>query len=408
MKKKALVLAGGIPQIELIEELKRRQYFVILIDYTFCPVAEKFADKFYRESTLDVASVRSIVEHEKIDMIITCCTDQALATVSLLAEEFGLPCYIGAEIGKNVTNKQYMKKKFIDNDIPTASYKIVMDENIELGKMKFPIVVKPVDCNSSKGVKKVEDEETLRSAISAAILYSRTGTAIVEQYILGKEISVDGFVTNGIFKILCVSESEKVKDEHKFVIYKGKYPAEISLDIYNKICYIGQKIAAAFELKNSPMLIQLLVSDAELYVLEFSARTGGCIKYRMIDRACGVDVIKKTVDLFENKNVVIEPVRKNRYIVDEFVYCKNGVFDHVEGLDFCLEKGWIKEFYILKTSGEQFSGVNSSGDRIAAMVYDNDSYEEYRCCHNNVIQNISVKDVDGTDIMRHDLLPYIS
>ena len=89
--KKALVLAGGLPQIELIKELQQRGYYVILADYYENPIARDYADRFYQKSTLDIEAMRTIATTEKVDMIITCCTDQALAVVSKLAEELDLP-----------------------------------------------------------------------------------------------------------------------------------------------------------------------------------------------------------------------------------------------------------------------------------------------------------------------------
>ena len=94
-RKAALVLAGGLPQIRLIKELQNRSYYVILADYTEHPIAEPFADKFYRESTLDVEAIRKIAVKEQVEMIITCCTDQALETAARLSGELDLPCYIG-------------------------------------------------------------------------------------------------------------------------------------------------------------------------------------------------------------------------------------------------------------------------------------------------------------------------
>ena len=114
---KALVLAGGFPQIALIEELKRRGIFTLLADYYENPVAKPFADKFYRASTLDVDAIRGIAVSEKVDFIITACTDQALLTVARVSEELGLPCYIDYKTALNVTNKQYMKKVFQDRGI---------------------------------------------------------------------------------------------------------------------------------------------------------------------------------------------------------------------------------------------------------------------------------------------------
>lgn len=401
---KALVLAGGVPQIELIKRLKKRGYYIILADYTEHPVAEEYADMFYRESTLDIDKIEHIASVEQVDLIITCCTDQALNTVALVSEKLGLPCYVSKKIGLDVTNKQYMKKKFVDNDISTARFQII-DKYCGCTNFEYPIVVKPVDCNSSKGVIKVFNDRELDEAVRNALKYSRTSRVVIEEYIEGEEISVDLFVQSKVAKILCISVSEKIKDEHKFVIYKGRYPANVSSVVYKQIEIISQKIVEAFDLVNCPMNMQIIVKNEKVYVVEFSARTGGCIKHRLIELASGVDIIDATIDLFENTIPEINPTISDKYIVDEFIYCNKGLYDHMEGLEDCIKEGLLKESYILKTKGSKFDAVNSSGDRIAAIVYVADTYEEYVSQHNKVIERIKVIDVDGNDIMRHDLLP---
>lgn len=401
---KALILAGGDPQIRLIEELKRRGYYTILADYTEHPVAEMYADKFYRESTLDIEKMREIAISEKVDIVITCCTDQALNTVSVISEELNLPCYINEKTGLAVTNKQYMKHIFVENGIPTAPFQIVQQPE-QCSLRVFPMVVKPVDCNSSKGVTKVFNEDELYRAVSDAVGFSRTGNAVVESFIEGKEISVDIFVLNGKAHVLCTSFSDKIQDKHKFVIYKGQYPANISTLVLKKIEEAAQKIVDAFKLVNCPMLMQVLVKDDDIFVVEFSARTGGCVKYRMIELASGVDVIRATVDLIDGKTPDIHVQMSDNYIVDEFVYCTKGEFDHLSGTEECVAEGLLKEVHLLKTKGAQFEAVNSSGDRIAAIIYQADSYDDYVQKHNAVIKRIKVIDKDGNDIMRHDLLP---
>ena len=109
---KALVLAGGFPQIALINEIKSRGIEVVLADYYAEPVAKKYADIFYQVSTLDVDGIREVAKKEKADFLITACTDQALLTVARVSEELGLPCYIDYKTALNVTNKAYMKEVF--------------------------------------------------------------------------------------------------------------------------------------------------------------------------------------------------------------------------------------------------------------------------------------------------------
>ena len=402
--KKALVLAGGLPQTELINQLKSRGYYTILIDYSESPMAEPFADKFYRESTLDIQTVMDIARKESVDIIITCCTDQALATVALVAEKLGLPCYINEKTGWAVTDKEYMKNIFSDNGIPTAPYIISNRVPLQID-LKYPLVVKPVDCNSSKGVAKVGDSESLKKAVEEAVSYSREKKVVIEEYIEGKEISVDAFCIDGTVTILSTSYSEKIKDSQGFVIWKGFYPAITDESKLSEIQRIASKIVEAFKLNDCPLLIQMLDSDRGLNVIEFSARTGGCLKYRMIFHASKVDIVEATIDLFEKKKPSLNPEKNNGYISDEFIYCSDGVFDHIENADLCLENGWASEIYALKKKGDQVGSIKSSGDRAVALLIEASSYDEYLRKHNKVAEKIKVYDEEGRDIMRHDLFP---
>ncbi|MBR5270819.1 MAG: ATP-grasp domain-containing protein, partial [Clostridia bacterium] len=273
---KALVLAGGFPQIALIKELKSREITVILADYFSDPIAKKYADKFYQISTLDVDAIRKLAQDEKVDFLITACTDQALLTVAKVSEDLGLPCYIDYDTALNVTNKSYMKKVFDEFDISTAKHVVMSELDINsVSKLKYPLIVKPVDCNSSKGVKKVENYDELKEAFDYAVKISRTDTAIVEEFIQGTELSADIYVEDGKVHILSVSKLDKIGDKNKFVIFRGWYNPVESEPVMEHIKETAQQIADAFNLKNTPMLIQMISDGQKVYVLEFSARTGG-------------------------------------------------------------------------------------------------------------------------------------
>ncbi len=408
--KKALVLAGGVPQIELIKNLKNRGYYTILLDYTEHPCAEPYADKFYRLSTLDIDAVRSTAENENVDVILTVCTDQALNTVATVSEQLNLPCYITAQTGKNVTNKKYMKTVFAENDIPTANFAILEENDYKVPEeLKFPLIVKPVDCNSSKGVAKVNNAQELHSALGNAFKYSRTHNAIVEEFIMGKELSVDAYVSDGEAKILCVSESDKAKIDGKFIIYRSVVPAGIEEEAYKAIGIIANKIAKAFGLNNCPMLIQMLYSNNSLYVIEFSARTGGGLKYRLIKQNSGIDIIDCTVNATLGEKNNITPKYSNKYITNEFIYTAGGVYDRVSGFDELVNAGVLQSYFVFKTKGTEFSSeINSSGDRIAGFTIIADTYDEYLEKYGKTVKTIKVLNSEGADMMRHDISEPIS
>ena len=409
---KTLVLAGGFPQIALIRELKSRGIVVILADYNSEPVAKPYADKYYQISTLDVDAIRSVAVQEKVDFLITACTDQALCTVAKVSEELGLPCYIDYRTALNVTNKQYMKQVFSEHGIPTARHVVAGRLDRELvSSFRFPLVVKPVDCNSSKGVRRCDDYSELASFFEEAVAYSRTNTAVIEEFIEGLEISVDVYVEDGVAHVLCISNSDKIAEKDKFVISRAIWPAPVPSAVESRIAEIAQRIADAFEIRNAPMLIQFLIDGENVSVVEFSARTGGGVKYLLIQRTCGFDVIKAVVDLtlgelpHVGSSGSFEAFEAApRFMVNDFIYCKPGVFDHLEGFEELKSDGFLLDYYLFKPNGTEFEGVRGSGDRLAGYTISGDAPEELISKHNVVRKRIKAISKRGSDMIRHDLL----
>ena len=403
---KALVLCGGIPQIALIKDLKSRGITTILADMNDKVVAREYADKFYKVSVLDVEAIKQVAIDEKVDYIITVCADQVLQVVAQIAEELGLPWYIDYETAENVSKKSYMKKIFCENGVPTTKY-VILDRFDEgaISHLRYPMIVKPVDAYSSRGVCKVHNLDELHSALEKAIEISRTKTAIVEEFFEGDEISVDVYVEEGKAHVLCLTNIYKIGEDGKFIINRSRIPADVSAEITEKIADTVQKIATAFGLKNTPMLVQLISDGKNISVIEFCARTGGGIKFQMIKRVSGFDVVKAVVDLTVGEKPHVGEIGKlDNMIVNEFVYTYPGELKSVEGFEELLSEGIIATYSVFKSPGTKFTGINSSGDRVAFYSIEADTPEELKRKHTIANDRIRAISTEGKDIIRHDLI----
>ncbi len=404
---KAFVIAGGVPQIELIKQLKSRGITTVLADGSPNAVARPYADIFYNVNIFDIEAIKDIAVTEKVDFLLTVCADQVLLVVAEVSELLGLPCYIDYKTAQDVSDKIRMKRIFKEAGIPTTDY--VESKQLDLdvvSTLRYPLVVKPVDAYSSRGVRKAENLEELKRYYEEARQISRSGGVIVEEFFSGDEISVDAFVVNGKAHILAVTNSEKIRYEDRFVIFRGRYPVAAPEAVLQQIEEIAQKIADAFGLVNAPLLIQLLNNEERVSVLEFCARTGGNMKWLLIKYSCGVDVITATIDI----TLGMEPDLRlkdmgHKIVVNDFIYCQPGIFDHFEGFDKMEEQGLINEFHPVRIKGTEMHGANSSSDRIAGMNIVADSVEEFNRKERTILENVKVVDINGRDIMRRDLLP---
>ena len=405
---KILVLAGGFDQIALINELKNRNHDVILADYFPNPPAKKYAHKHYQVSTLDEDAIFNLAKKENVDLLTTACTDQALLTVAKVSEKLNLPCYISYETALNVTNKEYMKKVFYDNSIPTSKYFIIKSindlENI-FSQMSFPAVVKPCDCNSSKGVIKVKNTQDAYKAIEDALNLSRSSTAIIEEFKEGIELSVDVWIDQEDAKILSASTTSKIKNnKDSFTIYQSKYPVEISDVAKNKIQDIARKISRSFNLMNCPMLIQLIVNGDEVNVIEFSARMGGGTKYQLIEEMSGINIMQVYVNrVLGDIHQIINPSPSKKLIELNYIYATNGIYQNIINFDTAKETNLIKNYFVYKESGSVIEKATTSSDRIAGFLLEADTPEELLNKRKKAVQLLDVLDKNGHSMMIKDI-----
>jgi biotin carboxylase len=87
--------------------------------------------------------------------------------------------------------------KFIVIRKRKASSQALAEEYEELLKktaMEFPLVVKPVDNMGGRGCRRLDSFKDLETALPEALAFSRSGRAIVEEFMNGQEFSVDALV----------------------------------------------------------------------------------------------------------------------------------------------------------------------------------------------------------------------
>ena len=402
-----MILAGGNDQIALMEELRR--YFmgdveIILVDMSDKVRAIPYADKFLQISTMDKAAVLAAARKENIDYILTACGDQPLSTMAYVATEMGLPTYLSEQDVRNLTNKRFMKEKMVASGIPTAKH-IYIDKTWDgiIPDFEYPLVVKPVDSNGSKGVKKVFVPADMEKALKEAFLYSLSGDVIIEEFQQGEELSVDVYVEGTTAKLLSITVTKKIQEnKDSFTIIQSYYQASTEYQ-EKKVLEICQKISDAWHLHDTPMLVQMIQRGDSYNVLEFSARMGGGSKYRLIQVLSGVDIMKVYVEMVMGGKPRVSPAKRYNNAIMSYIYCYPGVYKSVEGLDELKENGVILDYFIYRGPNSVIEKSTTSSDRAAGFLVVGGSENEVEKKLAEANAKLRVLNDKGEDIMRHDL-----
>lgn len=405
----AIVLGGTNPHIALIENLKKRGYYTILIDYYKYPPAKYFADEHIQESTLDKELVLSIAQLRNANLVISTCVDQANLTACYIAEKLGLPTPYNFQTALNVTNKIEMKRKMKESNVPTSNFQVFEgpDQLDELN-MSYPLIVKPADSTGSKGVKKVNNLSDLKIGLIQALEISRVKKAIIEEYKEGIEIGIDCFIQEGIAHILTIRQKLKIHDRHGIVEQSlgSLIPAEISKKTQDSIKAYIEIIAKIFALDNTPFLMQAIVRDNDVNVIEFAPRIGGGLNYYIVKHCSGFDIVNAAVDSFLGINTKVTMTNPNIFYAANHIYARPGIYGAITGHEELIKQGIIKHFTVNKSRGMIIGPNMTSSDRVGSFLVEDKSKQSLFQKIQLVIEKLNAYDNNDQPIMIKEIYDF--
>jgi len=291
-KKKVLVLGASIYQLDTIIKAKNLGYEVITTDNIPDNPGHKLADKSYNISTTDREGVFGIALREKIDGIISPCTDVAVPSLAYVAADLGLPGppVNSAEI---VTHKIEFRDFLVANKLPVPEfyeYKVGFEVN-ELFRDGFKWVIKPDYSSGSKGVFVLSSEEEFSKYLSQSLSFSLSGKCIIERYIEGFQGTCDGFLKNGELKIALITERQMAPYPYT-ATWGHLVPADLSTNLKDKLLLTLKEVWNILGVLDGPFDADFVVSNDTIYLLELSPRIGGNSIPKLIKESIGFDIIE--------------------------------------------------------------------------------------------------------------------
>lgn len=145
----------------------------------------------------------------------------------------------------------------------------------------FPCIIKPLSLSQSRGVMRADDLEDLKGKIARLkkiLADSKSGCSesyLVEEFIPGKEIAVEGLLINGRLRILAIFDKPDPLDGPYFEETIYVTPTELSLSIREKISEITSKIVSHLGLFEGPIHAEFRLNEKGIYLIEIAARSMG-------------------------------------------------------------------------------------------------------------------------------------
>lgn len=375
MAKKLLFLGGGRSNIGAIQTAKKMGIECYVAGIAGDYPCNKYADRLIEVDMLDKYATYEAVKDLDIDGVLICCSDKALETCGYLCDKLNLPG-ISESSAILSSNKYAMKQALIEGGVTTAKYQKVENENDLMkasSNLSFPLMVKAVDLQGSKGIYKADNYDELKTFYKQVCIDSSENYCIVEEYIDGIEMGAQSFIYNG--EVLFVQpHGDVISHFGSISAPTGHYtPVALSEETVSIIETEAKKAIKAIGMDNCAVNMDFILKDGVPYFLELTGRVGANCLPMMMSYYWGFDYYQMIVSMAVGLNPkdFFKPIsEKNTTLTRMLTSCVSGV---VKSVSICGEAPYYSMFISPGSSVHTFRNAN---DCIGEMLCQGNSLEE--------------------------------
>lgn len=370
-KQTILIFGVGPLQKSIIERCKRKGIYTIGIDPDENAICKKLVDVFEVVQGQDYEKTVEVAKKYNVTGIITSATDKPLVMMARVAETLNLS-FFSVETAQIATDKYLMKQKFRDVGIPCAKG-VLVNKKTDLNDLDYtyPVIVKPRDNSGSRGVVFCNNLKSLHNAVEEAFEYTKKENILVEEFIKGKEYSVESIHYNGESNIIQITE--KRTTEFPYNVELGHVqPASISTEQKDEIKQLIIKIGNLLGFDNCASHTELKINSNGIKIIETSPRLGGdFISSTLVPLSTGVNMEEILIDISINNPLATKyfeaSQRKNSGII--YFELPEGVITDISNLNEISHVEGIYSWSFDLTVGEKVNKISSSLNRYGYAIF---------------------------------------
>lgn len=375
---KILFVGAGPAQAQAIRHAAKLGYVPYAADAD--PRAAGFGDA----AAFDVGDIRDpefIVDCARrrgVQAIVAIATDVSVPAVARACASLGLPA-IPVEAADISVNKLMQRNRLRAAGLRVPQY--MPFNNAEeacrnAARIGFPVVVKPSDAAGSRGVSLVQDERDVISSAEEALEVSRSKTGLVEEYVKGAEISVEGFVVEGAFHAICLSE--KTRTPPPYLLDTAVFfPDTLSREERASVLALASDAVAACGFNTCPVHMEILRSPEGPVVVELAARGAGFKVFtNILPYVTGVDTVDAQLRLALGEKAVIAAQEPLKGAVIAFLSPVAGKLMSIGGLDRARQVQGVQEAEVYLEPGAVMGELRCGADRIGHLIVFGESRQE--------------------------------
>lgn len=348
--KNILLCDANFCVLPILEAIKKRNYELTVVGAKFDDPAHALADNSIKLDYSNVDDLYKYVSEKKYNGIVPGCNDQSYISSSYVAEKLNLPGFDSYETALTIHHKDKFRIFSEKNKYPIP--KAINNIN-DVSMLDFPILVKPIDSFSGKGINKANNIEELKVYWKEAIKFSKSELVIAEEFVEGNLYSHSAFIKNK--KIVIDFFVNEYCTVYPYQVNSSNVSTLLNMKIKNALKEWVEQFANDLNLCDGLVHTQFIANNEKFYLIEVARRCPGDLYSQLIEKSTGVNYAELYSLPFCNLELPQQiKVKESKYITRHTVSVDKDCVFISSGLNVnCLNSQNVQ----LKCSGEEMKAA---------------------------------------------------
>lgn len=374
--KRLLILGAGFYHRRIYEALRQGPYEIIGVDRDAAAPAAAMAHAFYAVDITDEAAVVSLAKRFAVDAVMP-LNEFGMRAHALTVDQLGL---LGnsCESAEWAVDKERMRMRWARWGLPQPRFVAFGSEdnaqNLKdacnaANQVGFPCVIKPADSGGSgRGVLILSGKEDIFEGVAFAQPFARNGRMVIESFIEGTEITVEGLVLDGDHTILAASDKEKPVLRTR-VATSLNYPASFNRTVMGRVREVVHESVRCLGLTHSATHTELIITpNGDPVLVEMGARGGGGHVFSdIVGLVSGVNMPLALAEILCGGHPDLSRV-KQRGACYRFFNPQQGILREVRGLETAAALPGVVDIGMFKRPGDRVGLLPNSLERAGYVV----------------------------------------
>ena len=293
MVKKALLVGSSFSAAPIFFTLKKRGLHVSVCGSHESDPCHQYSDSSFFIDYSNRDLLLRLVQTQDFDYLVPTCNDYSYMSSAWVAQQMGFPGFDSYNIATILHTKNTFREMTEKYQLPTPrSIRQKSDLPIKTDSLQFPLLVKPVDSFSGRGVTKVNTESELPAALQAALRSSRDSEVVVEEYVEGGLHSHSAFISKG--KVALDFFVDEYCTIYPYQVNCSNHPSFLSEAIKSAVQVAVNQLASRLGLRDGLLHTQFIADSDRFWIIECMRRCPGDLYGSLVEMSTGVGY----VDLF--------------------------------------------------------------------------------------------------------------